>query len=276
MVIDFHTHNFPDHLARRAIDGMLAHLNGVLAPVGDGTLARQLADMARAGVDRAVMCPIATRPEQADVILRRACAIRDGAEGTEAAARIIPFASVHPSDPGLLRHLKAIVRAGIRGIKLHPYYQRFALQDPAMVPFFAAVRAAGLVVVCHCGQDPGFPAQRIDCGPAEIAALLRAVPGLAPRFVAAHLGGFVGAAAGAVDELLDLGCWLDTAVLAADLEKPEPRRLLATWPAERLLFATDYYWTDERQLIDWVTSLRGDSADREAIFHANAERLLAL
>ena len=87
--------------------------------------------------------------------------------------------------------------------------------------------------------------------------------------------GFSGAPDHAVDRLLDSGCFFDTAVLAADQPAAEPRRLMSEWPADRLLFGTDYYWTSQRQLVDWVTSLRPDPADREKIFHLNAERLLA-
>ena len=276
MIVDFHTHNFPDALAHRAIEGMLKLLNGAIVPVGDGTLARQIADMKKDGIDRAVMCPVATKPEQAEVIVRRACEIRDGVYGEDASQMIVPFASLHPSDPCLLRHIDLIVKAGLRGVKLHPYYQRFALQDPLVAPFLASIRDAGLIVVGHCGLDPGYRSEAIDCGPAQIAALLARVPGLAPHFVAAHLGGFSGAPDHAVDRLLDSGCFFDTAVLASDQPNPEPRRLMSEWPADRLLFGTDYYWTSQRQLVDWVTSLRPDPADREKIFHLNAECLLGL
>ncbi len=276
MIIDFHTHNFPDFLAARAIAGMMEKLNGALRPVGDGTLSRQVADMKRDGIDRAVMCPVATRPEQAEIIVRRALEIQGGACGDEAARLIIPFASLHPSDPLLLRHIDQVLEAGLKGVKLHPYYQRFALQDPLVVPFMRSLRDAGLIVVCHCGQDPGYLADAIDCGPKEIAKLFESVPGLAPQFVAAHLGGFAGAPAHTVDCLLDSGCWFDTAVLAADQSAAEPRRILTEWPADRLLFGTDYYWTSQRQLIDWVRQQRPDAAEREQIFHLNAERLLGM
>ena len=276
MIVDFHTHNFPDALAKRAIDGMLKLLNGCLYPVGDGTLARQIADMKQDGVTHAVMCPVATKPEQADVIVRRAREIRDGACGEDAAKMIIPFASLHPADADLNKHLDLILAAGLKGVKLHPFYQRFALEDPRMIPFFASIRDAGLVIVCHGGMDPGYLEHPIECGPRHIATLMRNVPGLGPQFVAAHLGGFSGAEPGEVDRLLDTGCWLDTAVLESDQPKDEPRRIVREWPADRLLFGTDYYWTGERQLIDWVKANRPNPADSELIFHGNAERLLGL
>ena len=88
-VIDFHTHNFPDVLAPRAIESMAEKLEGRLVPFGDGTVATQLRDMAAAGVDKAVVCPVATKPAQFQAILDRAKAVRDGefGEGHELKAR---------------------------------------------------------------------------------------------------------------------------------------------------------------------------------------------
>jgi hypothetical protein len=85
-------------------------------PVGDGTLGRQLADMKADGIDRAVMCPVATKPYQAEVILRHACEIRDRACWEDAARMIIPSAALHASDAYLLRHIDLVVNAGLRGI----------------------------------------------------------------------------------------------------------------------------------------------------------------
>ena len=275
MIIDFHTHNFPDAIAPRAIATMVEKLRHEFVPFGDGTLACQLAAAKADGIDRCVMCPIATKPSQADVILRTALEIRDGEKGEEAARVIIPFASVHPFDPDFKLHLKAITDAGIPGIKLHPYYQGFRLDDPAVFPFFSAVRDLGLVVIVHCGYDHGFPDEPMTCGPVEIAALLAAVPGLGPRFVAAHLGGRVGNPPGATDILLDTGCFIDTACLEMLQDDADAIRVMETWPVERIVFGTDYPWNRQGRLVGWVKVHRPLAAEQDAIFHLNAERLLA-
>jgi len=275
MIIDFHTHNFPDALAPRAIAAMVENLRHEFTPFGDGTLACQLAAARADGIDRCVMCPIATKPSQADVILRSALEIRDGGRGEEAARVIIPLASVHPVDPDYRLHLKAIADAGVPGIKLHPFYQGFRLDDPSVFPFFSAVRDFGLVVIAHCGYDHGFPNEPMTCGPAEIAALLAAVPGLGPRFVAAHLGGHLGNPPGATDKLLETGCLIDTACLEILQDDPDAIRIMETWPTERVVFGTDYPWNRQGRLVEWVRAHR-PAADHEAIFHLNAERLLGL
>lgn len=274
-MIDFHTHNFPDALAPRALESMLVRLEDRLPPVGDGTAATQLADMARFQVDRAVICPVATKPAQFRHIMDRAKAVAAGAEGAESARRFAQLASIHPFDPDFAAHAREVAAAGIRGVKLHPYCQGFRLDDPAAFPFFAALRDAGLFAMAHCGGDPGFVDAPMCCGPREIAALLRAVPGLV--FVAAHLGGVNGNPPHATDELLPFeNCFVDTAVLTPDETNPEARRVMAEWPAGRVLFGSDYFWRDAAHVAEWVRTCRTDPEDREKIFHLNAERLLGL
>lgn len=274
-MIDFHTHNFPDTLAPRAVEAMVDKLKGSLVPVGDGTMATQLADMKKSGVSKSVVCPIATKPSQFQVILDRAKAMRDGEFGEEAAECLVQLCSVHPSDPDFAAHIKEIADAGFKGIKLHPYYQGFRLDDMGVVPFFSAVRDAGLFVVSHCGLDLGFAESPMTCGPVQIAALMRAVPGLV--FVAGHLGGCGGNPARATDMLLEFPtCHIDTAVINVCDEDIEAQRVMAEWPADRILFGTDYFWRDAARLAGWVKRFRKDADDLRKIFSGNASRLLGL
>lgn len=274
-IIDFHTHNFPDALAPRAVEVMTAKLNGCMTPVGDGTVATQLSDMEKAGVSKSVICSIATKPSQFQVILDRAKAMRDGVFGKEAAERLIQLCSVHPADRDFEVHLRQIADEGFKGIKIHPYYQDFRLDDPRVVPFFSAARDAGLFVISHCGLDLGFRESPMTCGPAQVASLMRSVPGLV--FIAGHLGGCGGNPSHATDELLEFQtCYIDTAVLSVCDNDPETQRVMAEWPADRIVFGTDYFWRDETQLADWVRRFRPDPSDRQKIFCNNAKSLLKL
>lgn len=273
MTVDFHSHNFPKAIAARAIAGMCKITEGRLWAVGDGTLENHLDHMELAGVDKAVMCPIATKPSQHAVILRTARAIMDGELGERAARMIVPFVSAHPGDPDVLAHLREIAAAGIKGVKFHPYYQNFSLADPEVWPMFRAIADLGLVVQCHAGFDVGYPDRFDACGPNEIGVLLKNVHGL--TFVAAHLGGCAGFAPHATDVLLECGAFIDTSALHRDWHKDEEIRLLRCWPTERLLFGTDFPWVHYPEAIRWVKSIR-DPRDHEAVFGGNAARLLGL
>lgn len=273
MIVDFHSHDFPDGIAARAISKMCRMTRGTLWPAGDGTLSNHLDRMEEAGIDLAVSCPVATNPAQAGRILDRALAIRDGALGERAARMIVPFASVHPADPVWEKRLDDIAAHGIKGLKLHPYYQDFKLDDPAVLPMFRKIAELGLVVECHAGFDVGYPSRNDACSPAEIAALLRSVKNL--KFVAAHLGGCAGSAPHATDGILELGAYIDTSALHRDWHKDEEMRILRSWPRDRILFGTDFPWTDGAEAIRWVRSVR-EPADLDDLFGRNALRLLGM
>lgn len=273
MIIDVHTHDFPAGIVARAMNSMVARTEGVLYPAGDGTLDGHLDQMAMAGIDFAVSCPIATRPDMFEGIFRRACAIKEGKLGERARQKIIPFASVHPLDPKVMEHLEAIAAAGLKGIKFHSFYQDFSLADRAFWPVFEKAADLGLVVQCHCGADVGWPMFHGLCGPREIVRLLKNVPGL--KFIAAHLGGSFGYEMHATDALLESGAYIDTSVLAFCWHLDEQMRLLRSWPRERILFGTDHPWTYAPEALAWVRSVR-DSADWDLLLGENAARLLRL
>ena len=272
MLIDVHTHTFPDAIAARALEKLVGKTGNVIAPVGDGTVSGLLAQMREAGVDRAVLCPIATKPDQFEGILAESLAMRDGERGADAAQHLIPFASVHPDDESRFEHLKRVAESGIRGIKLHPYYQPCVLDAPNMLEYFRCCRDLGLVVQCHCGFDIGFPFDPV-CGPERIARVVSEVPGL--LFIAAHLGGWR-QWGGGVENLLGKDVYLDTAVLSLDMDNAAMHRLLREHPTDKLLFATDWPWLSFQQGIEFVRSAHAGTPAETAILGGNAARLLGL
>ena len=127
MLIDFHVHAFPDRLAERAL-AVLAK-NIASPPLTDGTLSGTLAAMDRWGVDRAVICNIATNPKQTANV--NAFAAETAREHPD---RLSPLGSVHPLCPDPESVLCGIREAGRPGIKIHPDYMGVTLDDPAARP----------------------------------------------------------------------------------------------------------------------------------------------
>lgn len=272
MIIDVHSHEFPGSIASRAMNGMCCRTDGKLWAAGDATLTNHLEQMDRFGIDKSVICPIATRPGMFDGILREAVRIRDGERGEKARERIIPFASVHPLDPHAMEQLDLIAAAGLKGVKFHCFFQEFSLADKEVWPIFEKIADLGLVVQCHCGADVGWDFIGL-CGPREIATLLKNVRGL--KFIAAHLGGCDGYPPHATDQVLECGAYIDTSILHRRWHYDEPMRILRSWPTDRILFGTDFPWTHYPEAISWVKSVR-DPKDWNALFGGNACRLLGV
>lgn len=261
-VIDLHTHAFPDALAARAIP-MLEKEGNVRAAL-DGTVGGLLASMDAAGIDRAVVLSIATRPEQFESILAWSHRIRS--------PRLIPFPSVHPSDPAWLARIDRLADEGFLGIKIHPYYQEFTIDEPRMFPLYDRCWRRGLRLLCHTGYDIAFPRDP-RATPRRIREVLDRFPGL--LFIASHLGAW--------DDWEEVRRWLIGRPVYTDLsyarpffKKPELfAELVRAHPATHLLFGSDSPWGDQRQTMDEIRALELPPETEAAIFGGNALRLLS-
>ena len=115
MIIDFHTHVFPDKIAAGAIEGMSKE-TGILNYLY-GTRDELVASMGRAGVDISVLLPVVTKPKQFKTV-------NDYAEGIahtyDNGSRLIAFGGVHPDSPNLREEIKELRSRGFKGIKIHP------------------------------------------------------------------------------------------------------------------------------------------------------------
>lgn len=229
MKIDVHTHVFHPKIARKAIAHLNAHYGVRCA--GDGTLAGLLECERRVPVDRCVILCAATTPEQ--VMPSNRFAMRLQAEDE----RVIAFGTLHPGFADWERELERLKRAGIRGIKLHPDFQGFRLDDARLLPIFEAMQGEFILTV-HVG-DALPPEENPSC-PYKLASILRAFPSL--TVIGAHLGGF--RMWEHAQRVLGGGryanLWLDTSSVAPILQGPDLTALVRAFPEERLLFGSDW------------------------------------
>jgi predicted TIM-barrel fold metal-dependent hydrolase len=259
--IDFHTHAFPDSLAERAVPLLESETEDAKACL-DGKLSSLLASMDRAGIAASVVASIATKPSQWESILRWSVSI--------ASERIIPFASVHPADPEALDHLKAIREAGIRGIKLHPYYQEFDLDERRVYPIYETLQDMKMILLCHTGFDIAFDRFR-RADPQRIRKVVGDFPGLI--LVTSHCGAWED-----WDEverlLLGRDITMDVSYSFPQMGREKARRFLLRHPKEHLLFGSDSPWADQEAAVAALLELGLEPDRLDAILFENARRLL--
>ena len=259
--IDFHTHAFPDSLADRAVPQLESEAEDAKAYL-DGKLSSLLVSMDRAGIVASVVASIATKPPQWESILRWSASI--------ASARIIPFASVHPSDPQVLDHLETIREAGIKGIKLHPYYQEFDIDERRIYPIYEILEETEMILLCHTGFDIAFERFR-RADPQRIHTVARDFPDL--NLVTSHCGAWED-----WDEVerLMLGreIYMDISYSFPQMGKEKARRFLLRHPKEYLLFGSDSPWADQEAAVSALLKRGLDDERLHAILFENARRLL--
>ncbi len=261
-IIDIHTHAFPDKIVKNTIEYLQGEAD-VKAAL-DGTLNGLLGSMEKAGIGLSVLCSVATKVSQFDSIIKWS---------KEAASeKIISFPSVHPDDPELLRKVDIIYNKGFKGIKLHPYYQNFAINEKRLFPFYKRIEEYGLIIMFHTGFDIAFEKYRI-ADPEKIIDLKEHFPDL--KFIASHIGAWED-----WDEVKKYIIGKDIYIdLAYSLNNPaltNAKDLLLSHPKEYILFGSDSPWASQSKTIELVKKLGLGEEIENHIFYKNAERLLKI
>lgn len=263
MVIDFHTHAFPRKLAEKAM-GVLQRNAGNLAPYTDGTAESLEAYLAKHDVDRCVLLNIATNERQQHSVNDFAIAMNR--------APIVSFGSVFPGAPDALEELERLRAAGIKGIKLHPDYQKFFVDDPAVFPIYRRAAELGMITVFHSGVDIEY-FEPVHCTPER---LLRALPefGGAP-VAAAHMGAYL-CWYDVERYLVGQNVYLDTAFSYGRMPREHARRIILNHGADKVLLGSDLPWSGTHNEIRFIRSLELSAEQEAAILGGNAARLLGL
>lgn len=268
MIIDLHTHCFPDTLAPRAIGQLTDTISSMhITPSTDGTAAGLLSNMDRVGIDLSVVCNIATNARQMHKVNDFAMELKQ-----KYPQKLIPLGSLHPHAEGLEAELNRLMAAGIHGIKLHPDYVGIDLDSPDFETILGLCEEKNVFVITHAGFDPLSP-DHFHCTPAMVRRVLSRHPRL--KLVAAHMGGL-----DCEEDTLELLCgqdvYLDTSLMTHRPEKAELlHKILMSHAPDRLLFATDTPWTDAAGEVQAICHAPLSDEVKDMIFSRNALTLLS-
>lgn len=281
MIIDFHTHTFPEQIAGRAIAKLSdsAHIKSY----SDGTLEGLKHSMETAGIDYAVLLPVVTKPAQEVDINRLAIETNDRFQDTG----ILSFGGIHPDNEDYKKIIKYLAAHGIPGIKLHPVFQQTNFDDIRYLRIMEYACENDLIILTHAGFDASFPGADF-VSPVRIRS---AYEQLHPdKLVLAHMGGW--ADWDSAEELLaGCGVYLDTSFTLTPLRsntddtvaehyKPLSReqflRMVKCFGTDHILFGSDSPWADLAEALELVRKSGLNPPEIEAVLGGNATKLLNL
>ncbi len=253
-VVDAHAHIFPDKIAERATEGISEFYN--LPMSHQGSMGQLLESGDRAGMDGYLVCSTATHPAQAEAINAFISAI------CEQYPQCIGFAALHPESPILEEEFKKIQSASFKGIKLHPDFQSFNIDDPQAYPMYEMIQSAGFPILMHMG-DP----HRTFSTPQRMAKVLRDFPRL--RVIAAHLGGYrrweeTAEVLKPSDRLR-----LDTSSCLGFMEPEDAARFIRKHGAENCFFGVDFPMWDHTEELERFFRLNLTDAENRGILAEN-------
>ena len=239
-IIDAHTHVFPDKVVDAAMATLLEAYQA--EPVVRPTVDNLLAHMDRSGVDYSVICPVATRPQQVDSINQWILSLPR--------ERLIPFGALHPHHPDSESQIQTLLDAGIRGIKLQPFFQGFTLLEEATQRLMEQI-GDRLFIIMH-GGDEIVPQECVEPSPQRMAAFVDRHPYL--RMCIAHLGGYM-----LWDEverhLVGKPVYLDLSYTLHHAPQNQVRRIIARHGISRVLWGSDFPWQSQTEALEAIRHL---------------------
>ena len=264
MIIDFHTHIFPEKVADKALSKLAGECK--LSPFTMGTENSLIESMKEAGVTTSVVLPVATNPLKCQSMNNWAREINSHQNG------LLSFAAIHPDAPNLKQLVKEIAEAGFKGIKIHPDYQQVFINDKRFLTIIEEAESFGLVTVTHAGLDYGYLSE-IHCSPYRILDVVNLIH--PKKFVIAHMGGNA-LWYDVENTLCGKGLYFDTAFVHGRISQEQLLRLILLNGADKILFATDSPWNSQKDDVEFYKNLPLPQNQKDLIFYENARRLLEL
>lgn len=262
MLIDFHTHVFPDKLAPRAME--ILSREAALVPQSDGTVSGLLSSMEKSGVDISVVLGIATNPHQQR-------SVNDFLIELNKNEKIFAFGSVHPDADDALYELERIKAAGLKGVKLHPEYQGFYADDEKMIPIYKKISSLGLITVFHAGFDYGY-LPPYHAMPSHLAGALKH---FSSPVVAAHWGG-LNCSGEVLEKLCRLPLYFDISFGYGSIAKPTALKIIEKHGADKILFGSDSPWHNPVFEKNMLELLEISEDEKQKIYCQNAKKLLGI
>lgn len=287
MIIDFHTHTFPEKIAEKTIAKLQSGCHA--EKYSDGTEKGLIEKMQSSGVDISVILPVATNPKQVEHVNEASSELNE----RHAADGLISFGCMHPDYENYKQELKRFSSLGLKGFKIHPPYQGYDIDDVKYLRILYEAASLDLIVVTHAGLDIGLPGV-IKCSPEMTAHAMKEISGNTSydfKFVLAHMGGWRN-----WDDVIryhsDTGVYIDTAYSTGDihplsdgywdgkdLSQLDEEGFISVCRAvgcDHVLFGTDSPWSDQKETISFIKGTVLTAEEKEKIFWQNARKLLKI
>lgn len=257
-IIDSHTHVYPDKIARKAARS-IGEFYGIEMGL-DGSVSTLLQVMDEAGVSKSLICSAALTADRVPAINHFI------AETVKAHPdRLMGLMTLHPDMQNPEAEVEQAMKMGLKGVKLHPDMQKFALDDPLCDRMYAACQGV-CPMLLHTG-DKRFRYSNPDMVP----RILKKFPNL--TLICAHMGGY-SEWEDAARCLADTNVYVDCSSTFFAMGKERVLQLFRLFGEDRILFGSDYPMWHVKNEIDYVLSLGLSDTALHKIFNENILKIL--
>ncbi len=257
-IIDFHCHIFPEKIASKAT-GFVGEYYG-LDMHGGGIAESLITHMGNLDIRGFLIHSSATKASQVE-------SVNDFIAGYVKKEKLyIGFGTIHKDFENIEGEMKRIKELGLKGIKLHPDFQDFKIDQPEMDRIYQCASELGLPVLMHVGDK-----NTDNSKPHRLANVLDNFPKL--TVIAAHMGGYSDWDE-ALKYLYGRDVYFDTSSTMHAVRYEKVREMIYMHDVNKILFGSDFpiQWTSEA--LEDIYRLNLPDEDRNKILYVNAARLL--
>ena len=257
---DAHAHIYPGKIAEKATAsvGDFYHI-----PMHNVGLPHVLAQRGgEAGIDRFLVCSVATKVEQVRSInqfIQEKC---------EKYPQFIGLGAWHQDITDISGEMDDIQARGLRGIKLHPDFQEFMIDDPKMLDVYKEAHRRGLPVLFHTGDS-----RTEFSSPHRLMNVIDKLPDF--TCIAAHLGGY-SEWEEARRELSGTNVYIDTSSSLFKISPEEAKENIAHFGVDHTMFGTDFPMWDPKEELERFFALGFSQEENQAMLYDNFARLFQL
>lgn len=300
MIVDFHTHTFPDSLANKVVHKLSLDAN--IKNYSDGSLEGLTSSMSAAGIDYSVSLSVATKAAQTEGINCAAIKLNEVASQSG----VISFGAIHPDNEDYVSIIKGLASAGIKGIKIHPIFCNIPINDIRFKRILACASENDMIVITHAGFDVGFPGN--EC--LDVDKIYEVIKEVEPtKLVLAHMGGWAQWEK-VLEKICGTSVYIDTSFSITPLRESEywdapikksdgsviiPDKsnkiihsssdqlslglfldIVRLHGADKFLFGTDSPWGSQSENLEWIKKSGLNDKELNLILGENARKLLNL
>jgi predicted TIM-barrel fold metal-dependent hydrolase len=256
-IFDFHTHAYPEAVAYKSVDFLNDYYK--VNCLGDGTIGNLLKSASEGGVDYLLVHAVATKARQVENVNNWI------AEHTS--DKVFGFGTIHPEYENIVDELGRIHSLGLLGLKLHPDFQGYFVDDSSMDIVYSTIEGK-MPVLVHAGDE--------NCefsSPKRLANVLDSYPNL--TVIAAHLGGY-SRWDDAERYIIGRECYIDTSSSLWAIPPEKAADIIRRHGVDRVLFGTDYPLAKHKDELERFYALGLTEEENSKILFENAKRLLKL
>ena len=258
-IIDAHCHVYPDKIASRAVEAIGEFYD--LPMYYDGRYSTLVEAGDKTGVKHYVIFSVATTPNQVHSINKYIAETVEKSEGL-----MTGLGALHPDSETIEADIEEIISLGLKGVKMHPDFQKFCIDDKKCHKIYELCQRNKLPVLLHTGDS------RYDySNPQRMKKVLEDFPEL--TVVGAHFGGW--------------SCWKEAAETLSEyknfyvdcsssfdwLSADESKELVRIYGADHVLFATDFPMWNHITELQHFTEMNLTDEENQMILYKNAIKL---